>query len=120
MRGEEFMKWKYPYILFVMLALLICLGPTLSWSQVRGIDGTWYAGEKSLTVEIYDDGWRFNVTNEAGQKSIGKAFNEEVIYLPSENISGQIELDATVIEWSDGTYWAREPFTGEEPPGLPE
>ena len=114
------MKGRLSYVLLTIIAVFFCLNANLSWSQVQGIDGTWYSGEKMLTVEIYDDGWRFNVTDEAGQKSIGKAFNEEVIYLPSENISGQIELDATIIEWSDGTYWAREPFTGEEPPGLPE
>ena len=91
-----------------------------SWSQVEGIDGTWYFGEKPLTVEIYDSGWRFSVMNEEGNKSHGKAFNENVIYLPSENISGQIEYDATIIEWSDGTYWSRESFTGDTPPNLPE
>lgn len=113
------MKGILPYALSVITAVLF-FAPGLSWSQVQGIDGTWYFGEKQLTVEIYDGGWRFSVTNETGRKSTGKAFNESVIYLPSENISGQIEADATIIEWSDGTYWAREPFTGEEPPGLPE
>lgn len=114
------MKGILSYVLSVMVAVFLCLSTIQAWSQVQGIDGTWYSGEKALTVEIYDDGWRFNVTDEAGQKSYGKAFNEDVIYLPSENISGQIELDATIIEWSDGTYWSREPFSGEEPPGLPE
>lgn len=113
------MKGILPYALTAIAAVLF-FGTSLSWSQVQGIDGTWYSGEKPLTVEIYDGGWRFTITNDAGQQSIGKAFNEEVIYLPSKNISGQFELDATVIEWSDGTYWAREPFTGEVPPGLPE
>ena len=113
------MKGITPYALLVLIAVLY-FSTSLSWSQVQGIEGTWYFGEQPLTVEIYDDGWRFSVTNEIGKKSIGKAFNEQVIYLPSDNISGQIEFDATIIEWSDGTYWAREPFTGEEPPGLPE
>ena len=53
-------------------------------------------------------------------KRTEKAFNESVIYLPSENITGQIEFDDTVIEWSNGTFWAREPFTGDIPPGVPE
>lgn len=102
-------------VLMVLLSL-----PQNSWSQVKGIDGTWYFGEKPLTVEIYDSGWRFSVTNEDGHKSNGKAFNEEVIYLPAENISGQIEVEGTIIEWSDGTFWSREAFTGDTPPNLPE
>jgi|GEM_PF-1733295 len=91
-----------------------------SWSQVEGIDGTWYFGEKPLSLTIYDSGWRFTVTDQDGNKSHGKAFNEDVIYLPSENISGQIEIDGTIIEWSDGTYWSRQAFTGDTPPNLPE
>ena len=39
-----------------------------------------------------------------------------VIYLPSENITGQIEAEGTIIEWSNGTYWSRESFSGPEPP----
>ncbi len=116
---KKYIKSIMPYAIIVVFAVF-CFGTNLSWSQVQGIDGTWYFGEKPLTVEIYDDGWRFSVTNETGRKSNGKAFNESVIYLPTDNISGQIELDVTIIKWSDGTYWAREPFTGEEPPGLPE
>ncbi len=104
---------------FIYIALAVSfLLPQTSWSQVQGIDGTWYFGQKPLIVEIYDGGWRFSVTNEAGHKSYGKAFNDSVIYLPSENLSGQIEFEATIIEWSDGTFWAREPFTGDEPPGI--
>lgn len=113
------MKFISSFVFLVLFALALFI-PNSSWSQVQGIDGTWYAGEKPLTVEIYDGGWRFSVINEAGRKATGKAFNDSVIYLPSENISGQIEFDATIIEWSDGTYWAREPFTGDEPPGLSE
>ena len=106
---------------FIYIALAMSfLVPQTSWSQVQGIGGTWYYGQKALNVEIYDDGWRFSVTDEAGLKSHGKAFNDSVIYLPSENITGQIEFEATIIEWSDGTYWAREAFTGEEPPGISE
>jgi len=91
-----------------------------SWSQVEGIDGTWYTGQKPLTLEIYDSGWRFSVTDESGNKSHGKAFNEDVIYLPSENITGQLEVESTIIHWSDGTYWSREAFTGDIPPNAPE
>ncbi len=113
------MKCLLSYLLFALL-VLFCFNSVPSLAQVQGIDGTWYVGEKPLVVETYDSGWRFSVTDEAGQKSHGKAFNESVIYLPSENLSGQIEFEATIIEWSDGTYWAREPFTGEEPPGIHE
>ena len=111
---------KYYLTLLSITAFLIFPVSQTSWSQVVGIDGIWYSGEEPVTVELIDEGWRFSVTNESGQKAIGKAFNDEVIYLPSENITGQIEFDTTIIEWSDGTYWAREPFTGEVPPGLPE
>lgn len=112
---------KYFVSVFTVAALIILLSlPLNSWSQVKDIDGTWYFGEKSLNVHIYDSGWRFSVTDETGHKSLGKAFNEEVIYLPDENISGQIEVDGTIIEWSDGTYWSREAFSGDEPPNLPE
>ena len=107
-------------IIFFLFFVLVVLFSFNSHAQVQGIDGTWYLGEKQLVVEIYDGGWRYSVTDETGHKSHGKAFNDSVIYLPSENISGQIEFDATIIEWSDGTYWAREPFTGEQPPGIPE
>ncbi|MGB2691907.1 MAG: hypothetical protein WBB48_09465 [Thermodesulfobacteriota bacterium] len=112
---------KYFALGSIVATFMILLSlPQNSWSQVEGIDGTWYMGEKSVSVEIYDHGWRFTVTNESGEKSVGKAFNEEVIYLPAENISGQIEVEGTIIEWSDGTYWSREAFTGPEPPNLPE
>lgn len=112
---------KYFISASIAAALIILLSlPVNSWSQVKGIDGTWYFGEKPLSLQIYDSGWRFSVTDENGNKSQGKAFNEEVIYLPAENISGQIEVEATIIEWSDGTYWSREPFSGDEPPNLPE
>ncbi|TFG77416.1 MAG: hypothetical protein E4H21_03355 [Thermodesulfobacteriales bacterium] len=112
---------KYSVLGSIVAVLMVLLSlPQNSWSQVQGIDGTWYIGEKPVSVEIYDHGWRFSLTDESGHKSTGKAFNEEVIYLPSENISGQIEMDGTVITWSDGTYWAREAFTGPEPPNLPE
>jgi len=113
------MKFKLFWAVFALI-VLFSFSPDSSWSQVEGIDGTWYFGEKPLSVEIYDSGWRFSVTDESGRKSHGKAFNDEVIYLPSENISGQLEADATIIHWSDGTYWSREPFTGPEPPNLPE
>ena len=111
------------YISYVAILSILVVSVFLtqnSWSQVEGIDGTWYIGEKTVSVEIYDNGWRFSVTDDAGHKSHGKAFNEEVIYLPSENISGQLEVESTIIHWSDGTYWSRESFTGTEPPNLPE
>ncbi len=112
---------KYFVSVSIIAALIILLSlPQNSWSQVEGIDGTWYTGEKSVSVHVYDQGWRFSVTDETGTKSLGKAFNEDVVYLPSENISGQIEVEGTIIEWSDGTYWSRESFTGGEPPNLPE
>lgn len=112
---------KYFVSASTIAALIILLSlPQNSWSQVEGIDGTWYTGEKSVSVHVYDQGWRFSVTDETGTKSLGKAFNEDVVYLPSENISGQIEVEGTIIEWSDGTYWSRESFTGGEPPNLPE
>ncbi len=108
----------YVAVFIVMAASL--LAPQVSWSQVEGIDGTWYFGQKPLTVHVYDSGWRLSVTNEAGQRAVGKALNPDVIYLPSENITGHIEVESTIIEWSDGTFWSREPFTGDEPPNLPE
>lgn len=111
---------KY-FIFGTLLATLLSIAAFQnSWSQVEGIDGTWYFGEKPLSVESYDNGWRFSVTNESGEKSTGKAFNDEVIYLPSENISGQIEMEGLIISWSDGTYWSRDPFKGDEPPNLLE
>jgi len=113
------MKYYLLGSIVATLLFLLCLTQN-SWSQVQGIDGTWYLGEKPVLVEIYDSGWRFSVTDESGHKSHGKAFNDEVIYLPSENISGQLEVDSTIIHWSDGTYWSRESFTGPEPPNLPE
>ena len=112
---------KYFVSASIVATLMILFSFTQnSWSQVQGIDGTWYLGEKPVSVEIYDKGWRFSVTDADGNKSHGKAFNEEVIYLSSENISGQLEVDSTIIHWSDGTYWSREAFTGDEPPNLPE
>jgi hypothetical protein len=108
------------YVAVFMVMAVSLFVPRVSWSQVEGIDGTWYFGEKPLRVEVYDNGWRLSVTNEAGQRANGKALNPDVIYLPSENITGHIEVEATIIEWSDGTYWSRESFTGPEPPNLPE
>jgi len=107
-------------VLGSLFALLIFSLVTInsSWSQVHGIDGTWYFGEKPLSLTTYDSGWRFTVTDQDGNKSHGKAFSEDVIYLPTENISGQIEVDGTIIEWSDGTYWSRQSFTGDVPPNL--
>ncbi len=113
---------KYVVVVGMVFAIMVVslFVPQTSWSQVQGIDGTWYFGEKPLSVEIYDSGWRFSVTDESGHKTHGKSFNPAVIYLPSENITGHIEEEATIIEWSDGTYWSREAFTGSEPPNLPE
>ena len=107
--------------LFVLtaFAVIFCTAQN-SISQVEGIEGTWYFGQKPLTLEIYDKGWRFSVTDENGNKSYGKAFNEVVIYLPTENITGQLEVEASIVHWSDGTYWSREAFTGDVPPNLPE
>ncbi len=115
----EIIDMKYVLLVTVFAIMAVSLFvPQTSWSQVQGIDGTWYFGEKPLSVEIYDRGWRFSVTDESGQKTHGKSFNPNVIYLPSENITGQIEEEATIIKWSDGTYWSREPFSGPEPPNL--
>jgi len=113
------MKYFLSLTVFAIMALSLFV-PQTSWSQVQGIDGTWYLGEKPLSVEVYDRGWRFSVTDESGQKAHGKALNPDVIYLPSENITGHLEEESTIIEWSDGTYWSRESFTGIEPPNLPE
>ena len=113
------MKLKVIFGLFALLVFSLVITKS-SWPQVHGIEGTWYFGEKPLSLTIYDSGWRFTVTDEEGNKSHGKAFNEDVIYLPSENISGQIEIKGTIIEWSDGTYWSRQAFTGDTPPNLPE
>jgi len=111
------MKYFLIVTVFAIMAVSFFV-PRTSWSQVEGIDGTWYFGEKPLSVEVYDIGWKFSVTDESGSKSHGKALNDEVIYLQSENITGQIEAEGTIIEWSDGTYWSRESFTGPEPPNL--
>ena len=113
------MKLKVIFGLFALLVFSLVITKS-SLSQVHGIDGTWYFGEKPLSLTTFDSGWRFTVTDEEGNESHGKAFNEDVIYLPSENISGQIEVDGTIIEWSDGTYWSRQAFTGDTPPNLPE
>ena len=43
---------------FVALSALFFI-PQTSWSQVEGIDGTWYFGEKPVSIEVYDSGWRF-------------------------------------------------------------
>jgi len=111
------MKYVLLVTVFAIMAVSLFV-PQTSWSQVQGIDGTWYFGEKPLTVEVYDKGWRFSVTDESGNKTLGKSFNPNVIYLPYANITGQIEEEATIIKWSDGTYWSRESFSGPEPPNL--
>ena len=61
------MKFISSFVFMVILALALFI-PNSSWSQVQGIDGTWYMGEKEFTVEIYDGGWRFRVTNQAGKR----------------------------------------------------
>ncbi len=45
------MKGIMSYALIVLGAVL-CFGISPSWSQVEGIDGTWYCGEKPLTTKF--------------------------------------------------------------------
>ena len=66
------MKFISSFVFMILLALALFI-PNSSWSQVQGIDGSWYMGEKELSVEIYDGGWRFRVINQAGKNVYRKS-----------------------------------------------
>ncbi|MCI0454160.1 MAG: hypothetical protein L0Y68_04095 [Candidatus Dadabacteria bacterium] len=76
------------------------------------ISGRWYHGNKPTFIDVYDNGWRFSITNELGQTNNGTAQNPHTLYIPSLKVTGYINRDATKIEWTNGTTWTRHPAHG--------
>ena len=64
---------------------------------------------RPTSIEVYDNGWRFTIINEQGQRSDGRAQSPRVLYIPSLNLTGYINADATRIRWTNGTVWTRSP-----------
>lgn len=56
--------------------------------QKTHISGKWYHDGKPTSIDVYDDGWRFTITNEQGQQSDGKAQSARVLYIPSLSLTG--------------------------------
>lgn len=104
-------------------------GTQISWSNnttwtrypsgKTHISGTWYHNNSPTSIQVYDNGWRFSITNESGQTSDGYAKSSRELYIPSLGISGNVNNDATRIRWSNGTVWTRNPG-GSGPLSSPE
>lgn len=104
-------------------------GTQISWSNnttwtrypsgKTHISGTWYHNNSPTSIQVYDNGWRFSITNESGQTSDGYAKSSRELYIPSLGISGNVNNDATRIRWSNGTVWTRSP-SGSGPLSSPE
>jgi len=80
--------------------------------QKTHISGQWYHGKKPTSIDVYDDGWKFTITNEWGQTSNGKAQSARVLYIPSLSLTGYVNNNATRIKWTNGTVWTRNPNSG--------
>lgn len=104
-------------------------GTQISWSNnttwtrypsgKTHISGTWYHNNSRTSIQVYDNGWRFSITNERGQTSDGTARSSRELYIPSLGITGYVNNDATRIRWSNGTVWTRSP-SGSGPLSSPE
>lgn len=104
-------------------------GTQISWSNnttwtrypsgKTHISGTWYHNSSPTSIQVYDNGWRFSITNESGQTSDGYAKSSRELYIPSLGITGHVNEDATRIRWSNGTVWTRNPG-GSGPLSSPE
>jgi hypothetical protein len=94
-----------------------------SWTRYPSgkthISGTWYHNNRPTSIQVYDNGWRFSITNENGQTSDGYAKSSRELYIPSLGISGYVNEDATKIRWTNGTVWTRNPH-GSGPLSSPE
>lgn len=84
--------------------------------QKTHISGKWYHDGKPTSIDVYDDGWRFTITNEQGQQSDGKAQSARVLYIPSLSLTGYVNINATRIKWTNGTVWTRSPNSGSDGP----
>lgn len=94
-------------------------GSTISWSNnttwtrfpsgKTHISGTWYHGRKPTSIEVFDNGWKFRITNEYGQTSNGSAKSSRELYIPSLGITGYVSDDGSRITWSNDTTWTRTP-----------
>ena len=73
------------------------------------ISGTWYHNNSPTSIQVYDNGWRFSITNENGQTSNGYAKSSRELYIQSLGITGIVNSDGTRIKWSNGTVWTRNP-----------
>ena len=83
------------------------------------ISGRWYHGNSPTSIQVYDNGWKFSITNENGQTSNGYAKSSRELYIPSLGITGLVNDAATKIKWSNGTVWTRNPG-GSGPLSSPE
>ena len=105
-------------------------GRRISWSngttwtrfpdKQTHISGRWYHDGRPTSIEVYDNGWRFTIINEQGQRSDGKAQSPRVLYVPSLHLTGYVNQDATKIRWTNGTVWTRSPDSGPGPLSSPE
>lgn len=73
------------------------------------VSGRWYHGDKPTYINVYDNGWKFSITNEFGETSDGTAQGPHTLYVPSLSIYGHVNRDATVIRWTNGPVWTRYP-----------
>lgn len=104
-------------------------GTRISWSNntvwtrypsgKTHISGTWYHDASPTSIQVYDNGWKFSITNEFGQTNDGYAKSSRELYVPSLGITGYVNNEATRIRWSNGTVWTRTP-RGSGPLSSPE
>lgn len=84
--------------------------------QPSGFQGAWCAqGDPTKHCSITANGPFLNLTNENGSTSSGHlmGMNSNVVSADQWNfVQGTLSSDATRIDWSNGTFWARCPSGG--------
>lgn len=84
--------------------------------QPSGFQGAWCAqGDSTKHCSITANGPFLNLTNETGSTSTAHfiGMNNNVITADQwQFVQGTLSSDATRIDWSNGTYWARCPSGG--------
>ena len=89
--------------------------PQNPW-QPSGFLGAWCAqGDPTKHASITSNGPFLNLTNENGNTSSGHYMgmgNNTIMADQWSFVQGTLSSDATRIDWSNGTYWARCPSGG--------
>jgi hypothetical protein len=82
--------------------------------QNAGFIGAWCAqGDPTKQTSIAYNGAFYNLTNEAGDTSIGNLQGNNQIQAPGwQFVTGSLSRNGQQIQWSNGSFWARCPTGG--------